>query len=137
LFVTLDLLANGAAGSGGSPDSGAMDNKFSPPRFIAEDHASHNLVVPVGRSAASQQKIISGVPGKALSMSDEELVELLRKPPKSTLVLRTKTNFQEFFNGIDATKMRLLLNGAYSDIADEAERNAKVNKRMELLGGCT
>lgn len=75
-------------------------------------------------------------------MSDEELVELLRRPPKSTQVLRTKGNFQEFFKGISADRMRALLESAYSEkgISEgndgeswEVEKTSKIKKRMDLL----
>ena len=68
-------------------------------------------------------------------MSDDELVDLLRRPPKSIMALKTKTGFQEFFRGVSAQRMQSLLEQAYADIGDEGERSAKVGKRMELLQG--
>jgi len=76
-------------------------------------------------------------------MSDVELVDLLKRPPKSTQVLRTKGNFQEFFKGISETRMRMLLESAYADRSSdevgsdgefwETEKLSKINKRMNLL----
>jgi hypothetical protein len=66
-------------------------------------------------------------------MDDKSLVEMLCKPPKTVPMLRTKSSFQEFFRGIAAGRMRQLLEQAYGNLADEAERHEKVAKRMELL----
>jgi hypothetical protein len=66
-------------------------------------------------------------------MSDHELVDLLRRPPKSTLVLRTKSNFQQFFRGVDRCRMQSLLARAYEDIVDASERSLKIKKRLGLL----
>lgn len=66
-------------------------------------------------------------------MKDKDIVELLRKPPKSTAALRTKGNFQDFFKGISSKRIQSLLEEAYLDIIDIDERKSKVNKRMDLL----
>lgn len=71
--------------------------------------------------------------GKGVFMMDKEIVELLRKPPKSTPALRTKGSFQDFFKGISSSRIKGLLEVAYGDIDDTEERAMKVNKRMELL----
>ncbi len=74
-------------------------------------------------------------PTKASTLTDEELVDLLRKPPKSVAVLRTKASFQEFFRGVDAIRFQRLIQQAYSDIIDSNERDAKIKRRMELMDG--
>jgi hypothetical protein len=73
--------------------------------------------------------------GKGTALSNHEIVELLKKPPKSVPVLRTKSSFQEFFKGIDARRFKSLLHEAFSDITDSAERENKVNRRLELMDG--
>ena len=83
---------------------------------------------------ASAPPSLSGSAGAlALTMGDAELVELLRRPPKTTEVLRTKSAFQAFFRGVSGERMRALLAEAYADLPDRAERNAKIDKRMALL----
>ena len=65
---------------------------------------------------------------------DAELVDLLRRPPKTTLILRTRGSFQDFFRGITQNRMRFLLERAYCDMdGTEEERAHKVDKRMGLL----
>lgn len=71
--------------------------------------------------------------GGATDLTDNELIEMLNKPPKTTYALRTKSNFQEFFRGMDAQRMKALLERAYSGEDNVAKRQEKVVKRMELL----
>jgi hypothetical protein len=73
--------------------------------------------------------------GDGVFVADKELVLLLRQPPKSTSILRTKTAFQTYFRGIGAARMKALLEEAYSEIEDVTERAGKVNKRLDLLRG--
>jgi hypothetical protein len=70
----------------------------------------------------------------AVHMSDSDLIDLLRKPPKSVSMLRTKASFQDFFRGIESRRFRKLLQSAYDDIADRVDREAKIQRRMELMG---
>ncbi len=94
-------------------------NQVSPPRFTAET------------SAASSEA--DRIFGTGVFLQDREIVELLKQPPKTTLVLRTKGNFQDYFRGIKAARIRSLLMQAYSDVENPSDREAKVNKRMDLL----
>jgi hypothetical protein len=71
--------------------------------------------------------------GKAVGMTDNELIDLLRKPPKSVVALRTKGSFQEFFRGMESKRIIKLLETAYNEIENPKERSLKVNKRMDLL----
>lgn len=73
--------------------------------------------------------------GKGTLLSNEDIVELLKKPPKSVPMLRTKTSFQEFFKGIDRKRFEALLKEAYSDITEFEEREKKVLRRLELMDG--
>lgn len=66
-------------------------------------------------------------------MQDDELVALLRKPPKTVVALRTKASFQEFFQGIDSVRFSKLLHLAYADITDPSDRAAKIRRRMKLM----
>lgn len=98
-----------------APAAAAADT-VSPPRHTA----------PV--IAAPRQNV-----GAASAISDEELVELLKQKPKNTLVLRTTSNFQEFFSGVAAHRMQELLRRAYADVVDATDRKEKIDKRMKLL----
>jgi hypothetical protein len=91
----------------------------SPPRFTSSSSSTSN--------ASTAQ------PGGGVYLSDAEIVELLKKPPKATAVLRTKGSFQDYFRGISGVRMKALLSEAYSEVEDAADREIKVNKRMDLL----
>lgn len=71
--------------------------------------------------------------GDGTKLSDNELIEMLNRPPKTTYALRTKSNFQEFFRGMKSDRMQLLLEKAYEGEENSAKRRDKVEKRMELL----
>jgi len=128
-LVLLSKQQHGAVTGTGRPisDVHAVDSNWdddsSPPRFTHDPN--NNDVNPPSKS--------SGNLGGASLMSDHELVDLLRRPPKSTLVLRTKSNFQQFFRGVDRCRMQSLLARAYEDIADASERSLKIKKRLGLL----
>lgn len=66
-------------------------------------------------------------------MTDSELIELLRQPPKNVSPLRTRSGFQLFFKGIESKKFIYLLNEAYSNVKDPAEREAKIKRRLDLM----
>mmetsp|Transcript_30517 Transcript_30517/g.41989 ORF Transcript_30517/g.41989 Transcript_30517/m.41989 type:complete len:1121 (-) Transcript_30517:165-3527(-) len=83
--------------------------------------------------SCSQTEADKCVFGKGVFLSDQDIIELLRKPPKTTEVLRTKGSFQDFFRGINSKRINHLLERAYVDIDDVDERSNKVNKRMDLL----
>lgn len=71
----------------------------------------------------------------ALQLSDAEIVAMLRKPPKTVVMLRTKASFQEFFRGIDMERFHRLLHEAYADIPDLRDRESKIARRMSLMEG--
>lgn len=85
-------------------------------------------VPPVLSKSSSNQRT-------AAQLSDDELVDLLRKPPKSVVMLRTKASFQEFFRGVDTSRFQRLLSMAYADIPDVKDREAKINRRLNLMNG--
>jgi len=121
------LLSKQGAGPIGGDGLHAMDrdnnwDDTSPPRY------THPTPADCNNDSKS-----SGNLGGASLMSDHELVDLLRRPPKTTLVLRTKSNFQQFFKGVDRNRMHTLLATAYEDITDASERSLKIKKRMGLL----
>lgn len=99
--------------------------EVSPPRYTA---------APASRASSSTAQVDPEA-GPAVAMTDTELVHLLRQQPKHTEQLKTKHSFQAFFKKIDEKRMRSLLLRAYADIAENAERNEKVEKRMNLLDG--
>lgn len=114
----------------------------SPARFTAEDASSAaSSASSADNTGAAKSKTRGAAAAavaakKAVDFPDEELVALLRQPPKTTLILRTKGNFQSFFRGISQQRMQTLLQQAYADIETESDRQQKVNKRMGLLEGC-
>ena len=74
-----------------------------------------------------------GLLGAANLMNERELVEILRQRPKDVEVLRTKTDFQRFFHGMERSKMKRLLHEAFSHL-DPAASSAKIKKRLGLFG---
>ena len=77
----------------------------------------------------------SGSSGEtALSMTDAELISMLKLKPKRVPQLRTEEGFQQFFNGIEMSRMRKLLEIAYEHLK-EREREKKVQRRLRLLDG--
>lgn len=87
----------------------------SPPRFSGDETAN---------VAAS---------GLGNRLSDDELVAMLRLPPKSVPHLRTKSQFSQYFASMKVGRFDAILQRAYQDIADEGERAAKVAKRLSLV----
>jgi len=72
--------------------------------------------------------------GPANQLSDVELVDMLRRPPKQVPQLRTKSSFSAFFEGMPSSRFRNVLNKAYDDFdGDDEERRAKVDKRLALV----
>lgn len=57
--------------------------------------------------------------GEGVLMSDNDLIIMLQKPPKSIPQLRTKSSFQSFFRGMDMKRMTKLLETAYSNISSK------------------
>ena len=96
--------------------------KSSPPRVDAEDEKS---TISGGGGSTIQQ-------GPAVALSDHDLVVMLQRPPKAVPQLRTKTGYIDFFRGMPAKRMELLLTQAYHDM-EPTEREAKVHKRMTLI----
>ena len=76
----------------------------------------------------------SGGGETALSMTDAELISMLKLKPKRVPQLRTEEGFQQFFNGIEMSRMRKLLEIAYEHLK-EREREKKVQRRLRLLDG--
>jgi hypothetical protein len=112
--------------------------EVSPPRYTAPILLDASLLSMGPSQAKGRQgraRVCMEGEGRAVCMADAELVELLKRPPKTTMVLRTRTNFQEFFQGMPEARIRSLLNDAYGEIEDAAERSVKINKRMDLLQG--
>jgi hypothetical protein len=79
--------------------------------------------------------------GEAVRLSDEALVEILSQTPLSDMHLRTKSGYKDFFRGMNALRMKGLLEKGYlkmdmkrSEVPlTSAERAAKVMRRMEIL----
>jgi hypothetical protein len=64
--------------------------------------------------------------GVGVGMCDEDLVEMLKKPPKHVPELKTRDSFRNFFKGCCAVRMRSLLEQACED-------EKKVSRRFELV----
>ena len=105
----------------------ASDPASSPPTPLDTPHQEQ----PLNRE--SRRDSPTTATGPAVGLTDESLITMLGQPPKAVPLLRTKTGFQEFFRGISRDRMRRLLQSAYADL-NQLERDAKVRKRMELLG---
>ena len=103
----------------------------TPPR--REDSAADTTKAKRGvmKSSPSTEGEV-GEGGAAKDLTDEALILMLRQPPKSIPLLRTKTGFQDFFRGTSSVRMKQLLTAAYSNM-NELDREQKVKKRMELL----
>jgi hypothetical protein len=84
---------------------------------------------------APNKKDIKTAMKSASIMSDTELIDLLRQPPKAVPMLRTKTGFQDFFRGLSTAHFHSLVSTAYASIPDPVDREAKVQKRMDLMTG--
>lgn len=72
-------------------------------------------------------------PGPAVSMSDEELVTMLRQKPKHVPQLGTRQGFRRFFAGIESSRMRHLLETALGSGSEGAR--TRIEKRMGLMEG--
>ena len=69
----------------------------------------------------------------ATTLSDKEIVHLLRKKPKHVPHLRTRQGYRRFFSAVPKARMQRLLSAAYADLSQK-DRRKKVSKRMALLG---
>lgn len=79
-------------------------------------------------------------PGSALSMSDADLVALLRRRPKDVPQLHSRESFRRFFAGMPRSRMLHLLRRAFSGALDGPpdegpDSEARVQRRVELLEG--
>jgi hypothetical protein len=126
---------NGGISRAGALNTSSVLSSRAVGNDAAVSHASSSRPSSTSEGTASSAIASSGAQsyGKGVDMDDADLIDLLRRPPKSTMILRTKGSFQEFFRGISSTRMHALLTKAYADLGDEDERQQKVNKRMSLL----
>jgi hypothetical protein len=119
-------------------------NKTVDRRIVIADYAetmtsltSKSLTPSISSAKPSHSQSKTPLPkpseSTAVHLSDQELIDLLRKPPKTVLALRTKASFQEFFRGIDMIRFTRLLNAAYSDISDLKDRESKISRRLSLM----
>ena len=91
--------------------------------------------IKTDRNEPSVSNEFSALTGKANSLTDKELVRILKLPPKSVPEIKTKSNFQKFFRGIAQERLRRLLEKAYEDQQTVEERTSKVEKRLSLMEG--
>ena len=82
-------------------------------------------------SAATGVALSSGGLGAALRLSDEELVNALRLPPKQVATLRTRDGFRRFFAGMPKGRVEGLLARAYEGGGSEGDKRAA--KRLALV----
>ena len=78
------------------------------------------------------------VQGQAVSLTDEQLLALLRRPPKEVPELKTRRAFRDFFRGLSANRMRHLLEHCYVNeegkgMGNREEIALKVMRRMEVV----
>ena len=116
--------------TGDSNSSSAVGNETPGPSWSANVVGTSSSFV-----AGGDWKGGPTVAGEAVFRSDEELIQLLSRPPKTVPALRTKSSFQDFFRGMRADRMKTLLEKSCAMIADVSSENQalKVKKRMELL----
>lgn len=69
--------------------------------------------------------------GPACDMNDQDIIAMLRKPPKEVPELHSKEAFKRFFRGIKKKRITDLLMQSYSD----ETREEKTKKRLKLLEG--
>lgn len=121
-------------GSNGPMVPGSTVPPFSSP----SPSSSLSDTVSIGTKA--ERRNTQGI-GEAVHLSDESLVELLSLPPKSVLSLRTKSGYLDFFRGVTAARMRMLLEMGYARMAARdvepvlgvEETALKVKRRMAML----
>ncbi len=84
--------------------------------------------------ARSTRTTATAPAGMAVSMSDEDLKDMLKQQPRLVPELRTKESFREFFQGMEAERMSRLLRGAYEGNLPADQVDKKVKKRLGLVG---
>lgn len=105
---------------------------------------SHDSVVAVkfmvGDSAGSPPRLETEsetrtILGPANALSDAELIELLSRPPKSVLQLRTKSSFCLYFQGMKHARFVSVAERAFASEGDGATEDckAKVTRRLALV----
>jgi hypothetical protein len=132
----------------GSPNGRGDEEEYHPTgsNFVVpsvDDEIDEEISIPFQRKIEREEKRrtrerMEGAGGgegeTALSMTDSDLVSMLKLKPKRVPQLRTEEGFQQFFNGIPMIRMRKLLETAYEHLK-EREREKKVMRRLRLLDG--
>jgi len=71
-------------------------------------------------------------PKLAISFPDSDLIDMLKKPPKTIPEMRTKDRFRSFFTGFPASRLQSLLMSAFDDL-DADQQQKKVSKRIKMV----
>jgi hypothetical protein len=103
---------------------------LSPPPNLPASRSSS------GRSVEAQKTPSSG---PALSLSDDEIVALLRQRPKDVPQLHSRESFRRYFLGFPKARMLDLLRRAFSAgvpcASDDDNAEARAQRRLQLLDG--
>jgi hypothetical protein len=102
---------------------------------IAASRSQNSSQLPaVDRSHPRDSSLLSSIDKLATAYDDATLITMLRCKPKNVPQLHSRDNFRRFFSGTAITRMRTLLQTAYSDV-EMSEASEKIRKRLELLEG--
>lgn len=77
------------------------------------------------------------VRGAGVALSDEELIKLLKKPPRDVPEMHSREAFKVFLRGITKKRLKHVLGIVYEgqEGLSEEEKAFKVKKRLKLLDG--
>lgn len=100
--------------------------KLSPKEPLVEKQDGNTIAR--GQKASKPEQPI----GLAVQLSDQELIEMLQKPPSGVRELRTKEKFRSFFYKFPAPRLRSLLQCAYADLEPKSKEE-KIKKRFRLV----
>eukprot|EP01029_Cantina_marsupialis_P019661 TRINITY_DN4571_c0_g1_i2.p1 TRINITY_DN4571_c0_g1~~TRINITY_DN4571_c0_g1_i2.p1 ORF type:complete len:354 (-),score=86.77 TRINITY_DN4571_c0_g1_i2:156-1217(-) len=72
--------------------------------------------------------------GIFINYCEEDLIKILKTPPKQIPGLHTVTRFKSFFRGISASKINSLMDKAFAEFGGSG--SPKALRRLRLLDGC-
>ncbi|GMI14813.1 hypothetical protein TrVE_jg9010 [Triparma verrucosa] len=87
-----------------------------------------------GKKKKKKKKKGEVIQVEAKEMNDEDLLIMLRRPPKESRETCSRQAFRKFFNGFPRARLERLLREANAG-KDSISIEEKVAKRMELLDG--
>lgn len=114
------------------------EKKKKTPLPVPKEEMVNKVLVPkenaISPSRLSSDEEVSTIPlGPANQLTDVELIEMLKRPPKSVPHLRTKSSFSQYFSGMKSGRFQFIIEKAYDDIDDKEAKSIKVEKRLALV----